>query len=69
MVYQGKILKRFEYKHLPKELHYIAAPFHALANDICGHLPVNSEKSECLRKLLEARECAIMAWLLGDDGR
>ena len=57
------ILQFFEYKHLPEHLQEVSKPFADLANDVLMKLPSNSERSAGLRKLLEAKDCAVRAKL------
>lgn len=56
------LLKYFEFKHLPEHLQAISRPFcelaHVLANELEG-----PEFTVCLRKLLEAKDCAVRAAL------
>ncbi len=56
------ILKYFDYKHLPAHLQSVSQPFYELAY-IMDKLPNNAEKSAGLRKLLEAKDCAVRAAL------
>lgn len=56
-----KILKFFQYKHLPTVSQFAAQPFHQLAEWCHTNLPPGAERSVALRKLLEAREAAIRA--------
>jgi hypothetical protein len=57
------ILKYFAYTHLPEFLQEVSAPFYQLANDMNARLPDGPEKSEGLRKLLEAKDCFVRARL------
>jgi len=57
------MLKYFAYQHLPAHLQEISKPFHDLANDLLGRLPQNEETAMFLRKLLEAKDCAVRAKL------
>lgn len=57
------IMQFFEYKHLPEKLQFISKPFAIMANDICHSLPFNEETQMCLRKLLEAKDCAVRAFI------
>lgn len=52
----------FEYKHLPGHLQEISRPFGELAYKLHA-LPDNAEKTTALRKLLEAKDCAVRATL------
>jgi len=55
----------FEYGHLPERLQAISKPFCDLALDIIADYPSNPETTVCLRKLLEAKDCAVRAKLIG----
>lgn len=54
------ILQFFSYNHLPPHLQEISKPFHYLAT-ILLDLPRNPERTTALRKLLEAKDCAVRA--------
>lgn len=55
------LLQFFEYGHLPAHLQAISKPFGDLANQLCDTLPKNPERTTALRKLLEAKDCAVRA--------
>lgn len=55
------ILQFFEFDHLPMPLQVISGPFHATAYRIVEALPRNPERTVALRKLLEAKDCAVRA--------
>ena len=55
------LLQFFSYQHLPDHLQKISAPFGLLALDIVSLLPRNPERTVALRKLLEAKDCAVRA--------
>lgn len=57
------MLRFFEYKHLPAKLQDISGPFGALAQAVVEILPRSAERTVCLRKLLEAKDCAVRAAL------
>jgi hypothetical protein len=57
------ILKFFEYKHLPSALQEVSKPFYELAEKMTKELPEGAEVSAGLRKLLEAKDCAVRAAL------
>lgn len=71
------LLQYFEYEHLPASLQMISKPFCELAHaivkgDNCPEsgnctfgnpLPSNPERTASLRKLLEAKDCAVRAAL------
>jgi len=57
------MLQFFEYEHLPKDLQIVSSSFHEIANWIVNELPRNPERTAALRKLLEAKDCAVRAKL------
>lgn len=57
------ILQFFSYAHLPVNLQKVSSPFWDLAHNLVEHLPVNSERTAALKKLLEAKDCAVRALL------
>lgn len=58
---KDRMLQFFEYKHLPAHLQEVSKPFGDLANLIVDTLPSNPERTVALRKLLEAKDCAVRA--------
>jgi len=56
-----RMLQFFEYGHLPDKLKEVSQPFGVLARMICETLPSNPERTVALRKLLEAKDCAVRA--------
>jgi len=57
------MLRFFHYRHLPPKLREISQPFCAMARFIIDTLPPNNERHVALRKLLEAKDCAVRASL------
>lgn len=57
------LLQFFAYEHLPAHLQAISKPFGDLARQIVETLPANPERTVVLRKLLEAKDCAVRAQL------
>jgi hypothetical protein len=55
------MLQFFAYGHLSDALQKYSKPFHDLAHLIVNELPRNPERTATLRKLLEAKDCAIRA--------
>lgn len=55
------LLQFFKYDHLPEHLQKISKPFGDLAEKIVAELPQNPERTVALRKLLEAKDCAVRA--------
>jgi hypothetical protein len=64
---QEPLLQFFHFAHLPPELGAISQKFHALAHDMVAILPRNPERTVAIRKLLEAKDCAVRARLWNDD--
>ena len=58
---QQYLLQFFAYEHLPLHLQEVSKPFGELAQQIETTLPNNPEKTTALRKLLEAKDCAVRA--------
>jgi hypothetical protein len=56
-----RLLQFFTFDHLPEPLAMISAPFCELAQEIVKSLPSNPERTVALRKLLEAKDCAVRA--------
>lgn len=59
------MLQFFRYEHLPAKLQLVSQPFCVLAEQIVGSLPRNPERTVALRKLLEAKDCAVRSLLYG----
>ncbi|HEY8560506.1 MAG TPA: hypothetical protein VIL74_09025 [Pyrinomonadaceae bacterium] len=55
------LLQFFAYEHLPETLQAVSKPFGDLARDLVAKLPRNPERTVALRKLLEAKDCAVRA--------
>jgi hypothetical protein len=55
------LLQFFAHDHLPEKLARVSKPFGDLAHDIVETLPRNPERTVALRKLLEAKDCAVRA--------
>jgi hypothetical protein len=58
-----RMLQFFSYEHLREDLRDVSKPFAFLAQSIVDNLPVNPERTVALRKLLEAKDCAVRAKL------
>jgi len=52
-------MKFFKYDHLPEHLQSISKTFCELAHHVNDNLVDDREKYECLRRLLEAKDCAV----------
>lgn len=59
----NNLLQFFEYAHLPAHLQAVSKPFGDLAQKLAATLPSNPESTVALRKLLEAKDCAVRALL------
>jgi hypothetical protein len=57
------ILRFFHYNHLPPRLVVVSKPFADLAKVLIDVTPRNAERSAALRKLLEAKDCAVRSLL------
>jgi len=55
------MLQFFAFEHLPEKLQKISEPFSKIAHKMVVDLPRNPERSAALRKLLEAKDCAVRA--------
>ncbi|ELL9329700.1 TPA: hypothetical protein ACNOH7_000457 [Vibrio fluvialis] len=55
------IVNYFAYQHLPEKLQVVSKPFHDIVNKMVVELPENEESHMALRKLLEAKDCAVRA--------
>jgi hypothetical protein len=57
------IMQFFTFAHLPEHLQETSKPFAVLAQHLIDTLPRNPERTVALRKLLEAKDCAVRARL------
>jgi hypothetical protein len=57
------MMQFFTYTHLPANLANVSRPFAELAHELVTSLPRNPERTAALRKLLEAKDCAVRARL------
>lgn len=60
---QERMLKWFEYKHLPPHLQEVSKPFGELAEMLVKDVDSGPERTVALRKLLEAKDAAVRAKL------
>ena len=60
---EDRMLKWFEYEHLPEHLQTVSAPFGLLARQLCHDVEPGPERTVALRKLLEAKDAAVRAKL------
>lgn len=58
-----RLLRCFEYEHLPAHLQKVSKPIGDLAHRMDIELPDSAEKTAGLRKLLEAKDCLVRAAL------
>jgi hypothetical protein len=58
-----RMLQFFKYDHLPGHLAAVSQPFCEIAKWIVETLPQNAERTVALRKLLEAKDCAVRSLL------
>jgi hypothetical protein len=64
---KDRMLQFFGYQHLPGHLQAISKPFCDLAESIVDTLPMNPERTVALRKILEAKDCAVRSTLWKDE--
>jgi hypothetical protein len=62
---EERMLQFFTYKHLPADLQTASEPFCILAEHVVAKFPRNAERTVTLRKLLEAKDCAVRCLLEG----
>ena len=60
---EERMLKWFEYGHLPERLQAISRPFGELAATVYRLVESGPERTVALRKLLEAKDAAVRAHL------
>ena len=60
------LLQFFAFSHLPLHLQEVSRAFYDLARRLADTLPSNPERTTALRKLLEAKDCAVRAKLFKD---
>lgn len=58
-----KMLRYFEYSHLPVPLQDVSKPYKCTAWGLADALPDSAELSVALRKLLESKDAAVRAAL------
>ena len=61
------MLRWFEYEHLAPELATVSRPFGELAAALVNSLAPGPELTAALRKLLEAKDCAVRAALATEE--
>jgi hypothetical protein len=60
---EESMLQFFKYSHLPPKLQEVSKSFCDLAEHVVKNIPRNPERTVALRKLLEAKDCAVRAIL------
>lgn len=58
-----RMMKWFEYEHLPDHLKVVSVKFYELACSLCELVASGPERTVALRKLLEAKDAAVRAKL------
>lgn len=64
---KDRMMQFFAYAHLPPHLQAVSKPFGDLAQQMVNDLPANPERTAGLRKLLEAKDCAVRALLFKEE--
>src|SRR5262245_33316127 len=59
------LLAFFTWDHLPARLQPVSRTFAMVAHDMAMNLPDNEERHEAMRKLLEAKDCAVRSVIQG----
>lgn len=63
-----RMLRWFDFEHLPPDLREVSAPFGVLALALVAKLPAGPERTVALRKLLESKDAAVRARIEARDG-
>lgn len=61
----NRLMRWFEYSHLPEKMQQISKPICELALNLDAILEECPEKTAGLRKLLEAKDCLVRAQIEG----
>jgi len=64
---QDPVAPFFKYDHLPPALAAISKPFCDLAETISTLVPMHQQRNVALQKLIEAKDCAVRAYLGAED--
>ncbi|ARF62905.1 hypothetical protein B1H20_17050 [Streptomyces violaceoruber] len=56
----AQAVRGLAYDHLPAHLQEVSKPFHDLGQQLLDRLPDDPELSAALRKLREAKDCAVL---------
>jgi ferritin-like protein len=67
MLKRHRLVQFFGYSHLPLNMQAVSKQFHELAIAMADALPENCEKTTCLRRLLEAKDCAVRALIYREN--
>jgi len=59
----SNIFKYFKYLHLPEKAQTVAKEFYHMAEWVDVNIPKGREKDKCLKKLCEAKDCAVNVFL------
>ena len=62
-----KLLRWFDFGHLPPHLQAASEPFADLAMHLVDTLPDSAELTVALRKILEAKDCAVRATIEANE--
>ena len=63
-----KLLQFFKFGHLPEgKMQSVSEMFAVLAHELEKQLPVNPESTTAMRKLLEAKDCAVRSIIYKED--
>ena len=65
----NRLLRWFEYSHLPTYLQEVSRPIAELAKKLDEDIPDCPEKTAGLRKLLEAKDCLVRACMEANSSR
>ncbi|MFJ2183458.1 hypothetical protein ACIOJG_22835 [Streptomyces anulatus] len=63
----AQAVRGFAYDHLPAHLQEVSRPFYDLAAKLLRQLPDDPELTAALRKLREAKDCAVLLAALTAD--
>jgi ferritin-like protein len=63
----NRMMQFFTYAHLSLPMQEVSKAFAELAQKMDETLPENAEKTTALRKLLEAKDCAVRATIYKDN--
>lgn len=60
---EERMMKWFEFEHLPEHLKVVSIKFYELACSLCALVEPGPERTVALRKLLESKDAAVRAKL------